>query len=157
MSDPPSSLVIRPWSFVLRPWSFVLSPSLLAPGFVRLSRGSQHDGPRDTGQRTKDRGPKTKDGFPTTGHKPSGGYQCQIPRFGKAPTVGTPHGTRTVPWLPIPIPIPIPIPNPTLGKAPTVATCSGMRHSDALPSTRAGRKGPPLRAAAAGSQGPAPT
>src|SRR5439155_26233159 len=89
MSDPPSSLVIRPWSFVLRPWSFVLSPSLLAPGFVRLSRGSQHDGPRDTGQRTKDRGPKTKDGFPTTGHKPSGGYQCQSPRLGKAPSVAT--------------------------------------------------------------------
>src|SRR5439155_1521155 len=139
MSDPPSSLVIRPWSFVLRPWSFVLSPSLLAPGFVRLSRGFQHDGPRDTGQRTKDRGPKTKDGFPTTdtnrpvgtntkthgwerpqpwlplgasphprpspargegeinlapfpttGHKPSGGYQYQIPTVGKGTNRGYP-------------------------------------------------------------------
>src|SRR5439155_1344715 len=76
MSDPPSSLVIRPWSFVLRPWSFVLSPSLLAPGFVRLSRGSQHDGPTDEQQRTKDKGPRT----------------------------GLQYGTRTVPWVPMPNP-----------------------------------------------------
>src|SRR5439155_255476 len=52
------------------------------------------------------------------------------------------NGTQTVRWLPIP--------NPTVGKAPTVATPSGMRDS-ALPSTRAGRKGPPLRAGVRGS------